>query len=257
MSGCFLSAPWAGTISSRSWAAWTVLSPIGAWSTWVCGQSWWNPKPLLWPTSAQRKLRHSRKLLAKPNSKSWWAKLRFFPSIWYMVPFLKYVFLTVGPFSPVSNHFHFVFRMDEVAWVRFKAQQHKKSAREHIVAVTHKKAQNTIGNGNLAIIGAIFWHSCFNISQIVSLSKSQVQNPDSTNETEPLDVEELASSRSGLAPNSESQDRREVHGTDVCREPNPWHLECPQLGIMVPPSQFGTEGGAVNKNDLSGHKWIS
>ena len=88
-------------------------------------------------------------------------------------------------------------------------------------------------------------------------SKSQVQNPDSPNKTEPLDVEELASSRSGLAPNSESQDRREVHGADVCRESDPWHLECPQLGIMVPPSQFGTEGGAVNKNDLSGHKWIS
>lgn len=50
----------------------------------------------------------------------------------------------------------FSFRMDEVAWVRFKAQQHKKSAREHIVAVTHKKAQNTIGKGNPAIIGATF-----------------------------------------------------------------------------------------------------
>ena len=52
-------------------------------------------------------------------------------------------------------------------------------------------------------------------------SKSQVQNPDSPNKTEPLDVEELASSRSGLAPNSESQDRREVHGADVCRESDP------------------------------------
>ena len=40
-------------------------------------------------------------------------------------------------------------RLDEVEWVRYKTKLHKKSAREHIVAVTHVKAQNVIGKGKL------------------------------------------------------------------------------------------------------------
>ncbi|CAJ1354535.1 unnamed protein product [Effrenium voratum] len=37
--------------------------------------------------------------------------------------------------------------MDELAWVRYKNQEKKKLAREHIIAVTHGKAQNDIGKG--------------------------------------------------------------------------------------------------------------
>ena len=43
-------------------------------------------------------------------------------------------------------------RMDEVDWVRYKTKLHKKSARDHIVAVTHTKAQNVIGKGTLGVI---------------------------------------------------------------------------------------------------------
>lgn len=38
--------------------------------------------------------------------------------------------------------------MDELAWVRYKNQEKKKLAREHIIAVTHGKAQNDIGKGS-------------------------------------------------------------------------------------------------------------
>lgn len=40
-------------------------------------------------------------------------------------------------------------RLDEVEWVRYKTKLHKKTARTHIVAVTHVKAQNVIGKGKL------------------------------------------------------------------------------------------------------------
>lgn len=43
-------------------------------------------------------------------------------------------------------------RMDEVEWVRYKTKLHKKTARDHIVAVTHAKAQNVVGKGTLGVI---------------------------------------------------------------------------------------------------------
>lgn len=43
-------------------------------------------------------------------------------------------------------------RMDEAEWVRFKHQEKKKTAREHIIHVQHTKAQNAIGKGMLDTI---------------------------------------------------------------------------------------------------------
>ena len=42
---------------------------------------------------------------------------------------------------------HAWLRLDETQWIHYKAREHKRSARQHIVAVTHTKAQNAIGKG--------------------------------------------------------------------------------------------------------------
>lgn len=42
-----------------------------------------------------------------------------------------------------------LYRRDELAWVRYKNLEKRKTAREHIVTVTHAKAQNAIGQGTL------------------------------------------------------------------------------------------------------------
>ena len=47
-------------------------------------------------------------------------------------------------------------RLDELAWVRYKNQVQQKQAREHVVAVTHNKAQNQIGKTTLGYSSAGF-----------------------------------------------------------------------------------------------------
>jgi len=39
--------------------------------------------------------------------------------------------------------------MDELAWMEFTQKKQKKAAREHVLSVTHKKAQLEIGKGTL------------------------------------------------------------------------------------------------------------
>lgn len=41
--------------------------------------------------------------------------------------------------------------MDELAWTRYKHAQHKRKCRDHVLQVTHVKAQNVIGQGTLGI----------------------------------------------------------------------------------------------------------
>ena len=55
-------------------------------------------------------------------------------------------------------------RLDEVAWVKHGNAKKKQAAREHILAVTHEKAQNAVGKGKLVFfVFFAFFLCCQNV----------------------------------------------------------------------------------------------